>query len=164
MPVHLLLRNAPKTRTSQIPLDGMLPFVKAPYRHERFHAHADETAEITGLALLSILVLRNIAGTIRFALSNSSSGGKSIAALAEENSIFEELELANEGIENLNNFDQVDFGPARKGIEALLSLESMLVTRATGSHSLKILADVLEVIAVSRKEARDAGMEIDSSP
>lgn len=132
-----------------LPVDGVIPEFKAVIRHERYHAQSDESGEIAGLGFLACLVLRNVARTIKTALG-SPSGAAGIRQLAEEASIFEALIAASEGRtaqREESSLDKIDYSGAKRGAEALMSLERLLVAQTLGSHGFsKVLGEVLEVI------------------
>lgn len=99
-------------------------------------------------------------------LSSSQNGGgsgaSSIGSLTGgEESIFEQFERAAEGNkggrgrpdELMKVLEKVDFGPARKGVDALRVLELSLVRTAMEDHILaRILGEVVGVLGGSGKE------------
>lgn len=117
-------------------------------KHERYHNQKDEAGEPTGLGYLSCLILRNVARTVKLALTSS---GTSVDSLTGgEPSIFEAFARAEEGgIKKdpiLISLEKVDYTGAKKGASALLGLEAKLVETTYMDHGLgQILGEVLQV-------------------
>jgi len=149
------------------PVTGRLHSISSPplelqrVQHSRYHAQLDEHGNPTGLGLLACLVLRNVARTVQLALDvggdgggagGPAGGGASIAALAGgESSIFEELEAAGEGGGSrdgvLGVLEKVDLKGARRGREALVGLEGVLVGTVLEDFGLgKVLGEVVGVV------------------
>lgn len=127
-------------------------------RHERYHAQVDETNEVTGQGLLSCLVIRNVARTVRIALGNPA-GGASVQLLSGgEESIFEAMAAAAEGGTKKDPIttmlEKVDYTEARRGADALRGMEEKLVSTTVEDFGLgKILGEALEVVTMCRKMA-----------
>ena len=135
-----------------IPFDHILPDPKTTMPHVRHHAQVDDNGESVGLGFVASLVLRTVARTIKAALGNPA-GGAGVRQLAEHESIFEAMSAAAEGNsakrdDLLSRLENVDYSEAAKGVDALLSLEPLVVERSFGSHGLsKVLSEVVVTIA-----------------
>jgi len=145
---HIPLYHPPPGYGDTPPASGPPPSEPvSTMRYERYHAESKEN-ELTGLALLGCLVLRNVARTVRTALGRP---GAAEMAGAEE-SIFEAFSAAEEGNgqkdEVMAKLEKVDFGPAKQGKKSLDALESDLVMATMQDHLLgsKVLCEVLGVI------------------
>ena len=147
-----------------VPSDGILgdPVTKLP--HERHHAQVDENGESVGLGFVASLVLRTIARTVKMGLGNPL-GGAGVRQLAEHESIFEAMSAAAEGNgakrdDLLSKLENVDYAEAAKGVDALLTLEKLVVERTFGSHGLsKVLSEVVVTIAFCAAWAKKQAME-----
>ncbi|KAM0747117.1 hypothetical protein T439DRAFT_329359 [Meredithblackwellia eburnea MCA 4105] len=144
--------------------------------HFRLHALLDDKQEATGIALLAVLVLRNLARVIRKCVEVSGSSGKggagaggkgSIANLTGgESSIFEALTLAssapptatandsNTTTDLMRQLEKPDFTPLlpmRNGTSALLAVQEMVERTVMENFGLgKVLGEVLGVIELGK--------------
>lgn len=148
-----------------VPSDNILtdPVLKMP--HERHHAQVDENGESVGLGFVASLVLRTVARTVKMGLGNPL-GGAGVRQLAEHESIFEAMSAAAEGNgaqrdDLLSKLDNVDYTEAAKGVDALLTLEKLVVERTFGSHGLsKVLSEVVVTIAFCGSWAKKQGAAV----
>jgi hypothetical protein len=143
------------------PRETQAPAVAEPVvttSYERYHAQMDEaTNDVTGLGFLGCLVLRNVSRTVKIALG--AAGSSSSADLAGgAKSIFDEFAAAADNgatrDEALVKIDKVDYSAARKGADALVSLERTLVAITMEDHALgKFLGEILAVCLEARGKA-----------